>query len=99
MKPESTPALTEVAKLLQQTPALTLFVVGHTDMVGDHASNMRLSQDRAKAVVAALTGRFGVAASRLKPIGSGPYAPVASNATEEGRAKNRRVELVDATAR
>jgi OmpA-OmpF porin, OOP family len=99
VKPESTPALTEVSKLLKQVPTLTLFVVGHTDMVGDPASNMRLSQDRAAAVVAALTGQFKVPAARLRPMGCGPYAPVATNATEEGRAKNRRVELVDAAAR
>ncbi|MDE2183517.1 MAG: OmpA family protein [Alphaproteobacteria bacterium] len=95
VKPESDPTLAEIAKLLKQNPALKVFIVGHTDMVGDAASNVRLSQARAQAVIAALTGRYGVAAARLKPFGAGPYAPVASNKSEEGRAKNRRVELVD----
>ena len=56
---------------------------------------MKLSQARAAAVVAALTGQHGVAANRLGAYGVGPYTPVASNKTEEGRAKNRRVELVE----
>ena len=99
VKPESAPTLGEIAKLLQQRPQLTLFVVGHTDLTGDPASNLRLSQARAQAVIAALTSRHGIAASRLKPFGAGPYAPVASNGTEEGRAKNRRVELVESSAR
>jgi outer membrane protein OmpA-like peptidoglycan-associated protein len=57
-------------------------------------ANMKLSQDRAEAVVQTLVGKHGVAAARLKSFGNGPYAPVASNDSEEGRAKNRRVELV-----
>jgi len=99
VKPESASTLAEIAKLLQQKARLTLFVVGHTDLVGDPAANVRLSQARAQAVIAALTGRHGVAASRLKPFGAGPYSPVASNATEEGRAKNRRVELVESSSK
>lgn len=95
VKPESEAALKEIAKLMSQNPALKLRVVGHTDNVGDLAVNMKLSQARAAAVVAALTGRHGVAANRLDAFGAGPYAPVASNKTEEGRAKNRRVELVE----
>lgn len=94
VKPESKPALTEIAKLLAQTPALKLEVVGHTDMTGGLDSNMKLSQARAESVVKALTAEHGVAAGRLKPFGVGPLAPVASNDSEEGRAKNRRVELV-----
>lgn len=95
VKPESEPALTEVAKLLQQNPTLKLHVVGHTDNVGDLAMNMDLSRRRANAVVQALTTQHGVTGSRLRADGVGPYAPVASNKTEEGRAKNRRVELVE----
>jgi outer membrane protein OmpA-like peptidoglycan-associated protein len=94
VKPESTPALVEVAKLLAADPALKLWVVGHTDSVGAVDANMKLAQARAEAVVTALTTTHGVAASRLKAYGVGPLAPVASNAAEDGRAKNRRVELV-----
>jgi outer membrane protein OmpA-like peptidoglycan-associated protein len=99
LKPDSKPALDEIAKLLKQQPSLKILVVGHTDMVGDFASNIKLSQARAQSAVAALTGQYGIAASRLTAFGDGPCAPVATNKTEEGRAKNRRVELVDATAR
>ena len=94
LRPESTPALQEVAKLLAADPALKLWVVGHTDSVGAIDANLRLSQARAEAVVAALTSAHGVAPDRLKGYGVGPLAPVASNASEDGRAKNRRVELV-----
>ena len=99
LKPESEPALAEVAKLLKENPALKVFVVGHTDMVGDPAANMKLSQARAQAVVSALVAKHGIAAPRLTAFGAGPYAPVASNKTEEGRAKNRRVELVEFATR
>jgi OmpA-OmpF porin, OOP family len=94
VKPESDAALKEIAKLLQETPRLKLFVVGHTDNVGGLASNMDLSKRRADAVVSALTAKYGVAAARLVAQGAGPLAPVSSNDAEEGRAKNRRVELV-----
>lgn len=94
VKPESTPALQEVAKLLAGSPGLKLWVVGHTDAVGAVEANMKLAQARADAVVAALTTAHGVAPERLKGYGVGPLAPVASNAGEDGRAKNRRVELV-----
>jgi OmpA-OmpF porin, OOP family len=94
LKPESDAALKDIAKLLQQTAQLILFVVGHTDNVGSLASNMELSKRRADTVVAALITKYGVAAERLSAQGAGPIAPVSSNDTEEGRAKNRRVELV-----
>ena len=94
VKPESTPALEQVAKLLKDDAGLKLWVVGHTDSVGGVDDNLKLAQARAEAVVKVLTTTHGVAASRLKGYGSGPLAPVASNDTEEGRAKNRRVELV-----
>ncbi len=94
LKPESEAAIKEVAKLLSLDASLKLYVVGHTDNVGGLESNMKLSQDRAEAVMQALTKSHGVAASRLKAFGNGPYAPVASNDSEEGKAKNRRVELV-----
>ncbi|MBI5547937.1 MAG: OmpA family protein [Deltaproteobacteria bacterium] len=94
LKPESTPALEEVAKLLAADLALKLWVVGHTDSVGGADGNMELARARAEAVVTALTAKHGIAAARLKGYGVGPLAPVASNDAEDGRAKNRRVELV-----
>ena len=95
VKPESDDALKEIAKLLSQNAQLKLLVVGHTDSVGALASNMDLSKRRADAVVQVLTAKYGVAAARLTGQGAGPLAPVASNKSEEGRAKNRRVELVE----
>ena len=94
IKPESAQAIGEIAKLLQGDPGLKLYVVGHTDGTGGVESNLRLSQDRAQAVIQALVTGHGIAPARLRSFGNGPFAPVATNATEEGRAKNRRVELV-----
>ena len=94
VKPESGPTIDEITKLLKKNTGLTLYVVGHTDNVGNLESNLKLSADRADAVVKVLTGK-GIAASRLKPAGVGPYCPVASNRTDAGKAQNRRVELVD----
>jgi outer membrane protein OmpA-like peptidoglycan-associated protein len=94
LKPESAAALQEVVKLLQGDPKLKIYVVGHTDNVGQQAANVELSRQRAASVVKALNTQYGVAADRLQPFGAGPYAPVASNATEDGRTLNRRVELV-----
>jgi OmpA-OmpF porin, OOP family len=94
VKPESEQAIAEIAKLLKNDAGLKVFVVGHTDAVGSVDSNLKLSMDRADAVVQALIRNHGIAATRLRAYGSGPFAPVASNDTEEGKAKNRRVELV-----
>jgi len=94
IKPESAQAIGEIAKLLTADPSLKVFVVGHTDTVGGVDSNIKLSQDRAEAVLQALVRDHGIAPARLRASGCGPFAPVASNDTEEGRAKNRRVELV-----
>ena len=99
LKPESDPAIDEIVKLLSGNPALKVYIVGHTDMVGDTASNVKLSQARAQSVVSALVSKHGIAAGRLIAFGAGPYAPVASNKTDEGRAKNRRVELVEISTR
>ena len=94
VKPESKTALDEIAKLLGKNPTLKIFVVGHTDATGAADANIKLSQARAESVIRALTGRYGISPARLRGQGVGPFAPVASNDTEEGRAKNRRVELV-----
>lgn len=94
IKPESAQAIAEIAKLLKGQPALKLFVVGHTDNQGTVEGNIKLSQDRAEAVLKALTGEHGIAAARLRAHGCGQFAPVAANDSEEGRARNRRVELV-----
>jgi OmpA-OmpF porin, OOP family len=95
LKPESGAALMEIGKLLKATPELKIYVVGHTDMTADLATNVKLSQARAQSVVNALVSQQGIAAARLIAYGDGPYAPVATNKSEEGRAKNRRVELVE----
>lgn len=93
IKPESEPIIEQIVKLLKDNPDLKLSVEGHTDNVGDAKSNMKLSEDRAKSVVAALTNA-GTETSRLSAAGFGQDRPVADNRSEEGRAKNRRVELV-----
>lgn len=94
IKPESAQAVGEIAKLLKADGGLKLHVVGHTDAVGGVESNLKLSEARAAAVLQALVKDHGIAAARLRAFGNGPFAPVATNDTEEGRAKNRRVELV-----
>ena len=98
VKPDSEAALTEIAKLLGNRPELNVLVVGHTDSVGGFESNRTLSQKRADAIVAALVGKHGISAKRLFPIGVSFASPVATNSTEEGKAKNRRVELVEMPA-
>jgi len=94
IKPESAAAIAEIAKLLKSDPGLKIHVVGHTDNVGNVDSNIKLSQSRAEAVVQALVKNQGIAASRLRSFGCGQFAPVMTNDTDSGRAKNRRVELV-----
>lgn len=94
IKPESGATLAEIAKLLKSEPALKILVVGHTDTQGSFDYNRKLSQNRAESVVANLVGQ-GIAKERLFPVGVSFASPVASNASEQGRAKNRRVELVD----
>lgn len=94
IKPESAKAIEEVAKLLKTDATLKVYVVGHTDNVGGVDSNLKLSQERAEAVVQELVRTHSIAAARLKSHGCGLFAPVASNDSEDGRAKNRRVELV-----
>ena len=97
VKSESQPTISEIAKLLKNNPKLKLLIVGHTDNQGTFVYNKGLSQRRAKAVVKELVTKYGINADRLHPVGVSYAAPVASNATEDGRAKNRRVELVELT--
>jgi OmpA-OmpF porin, OOP family len=94
IKPESAQAVGEIAKLLKADPNLKIHVVGHTDNVGGVESNIALSKARAEAVTQALIRDHGIAATRMTAFGCGQFSPVASNDSEEGRAKNRRVELV-----
>jgi outer membrane protein OmpA-like peptidoglycan-associated protein len=95
LKAESRPQLEQIAKLLNDRPALNVLIVGHTDSSGSLEYNRTLSEQRASAVKAALTGEFRISDSRLTPVGVGMAAPVASNRDEAGRAKNRRVEIVE----
>lgn len=94
IKEESTPTLAVIAELLNKNPELLLYVVGHTDDTGSNRSNRELSQQRATAVVEALTNKHKIAAARLQAEGVGPYAPESNNTSEAGKQLNRRVELV-----
>jgi outer membrane protein OmpA-like peptidoglycan-associated protein len=94
IKPESKAQLDAMAKLLNTSPSLKVYVVGHTDNQGQFAHNAELSQKRAEAVVQALTSTYQVAPARLTAKGIASLSPVASNSDEAGRAQNRRVELV-----
>ena len=94
IRPESTPTLKEIGAMLKEHPELKLTIEGHTDNVGNAASNQTLSEKRAAAVRQHLVDVHGVAAERLQARGLGPTKPVAPNETAEGRQQNRRVELV-----
>jgi len=93
IKPESKPIISQIVEMMKSNPDLKLSVEGHTDNVGNPKSNQKLSEERAKAVVAAITAQ-GIDVKRLSSIGHGQDKPIADNNTEDGRAKNRRVELV-----
>jgi OmpA-OmpF porin, OOP family len=93
VKPTSDPTLAEIAKMMKESNRKVI-VVGHTDTQGGFDYNMDLSTRRAKAVADVLAKRYGIQQARLQAAGVGYLAPVASNASDEGRAKNRRVELV-----
>lgn len=95
MRADSAAQLEEIAKLLKASPALKVLVVGHSDGKGALDYNRELSQRRAQSIVKALVEQYAIAAERLTAVGVGMAAPVASNRSEEGRALNRRVELVD----
>jgi OmpA-OmpF porin, OOP family len=94
LKSESNQAVGEIAKLLKNDAGLKVYIVGHTDNVGTVDANKVLSEKRANAVVHALISDHGISVSRLMAFGNGPYAPVSTNETDEGKAKNRRVEIV-----
>jgi outer membrane protein OmpA-like peptidoglycan-associated protein len=94
IKPESAPTLTEMAKFLKANAGTNVFIVGHTDGQGALDRNQKLARDRAAAVAAALAATHGIPRERMAPDGVGPLAPVAANDNEQGRAKNRRVEMV-----
>jgi len=93
IKQESRPIIDQIVEMLNANQDLKISVEGHTDNVGNPKSNKTLSMERAKSVVAAITAK-GIDAKRLSSSGYGQDKPVADNKTEEGRAKNRRVELV-----
>lgn len=95
VKTDSKPALEEIAKLLKEDTGLKIYVVGHTDSVGAFDSNMNLSMARAEAVVDILVKEYGIDSGRLKAHGVGPLVPASTNQSEDGRAINRRVELVE----
>jgi outer membrane protein OmpA-like peptidoglycan-associated protein len=94
LRADSKPSLDEIAKLLRQNPKLNVYVVGHTDNQGVFAHNLELSQKRSESVVRSLTVDYKIGADRLTAKAAASIAPVATNDTEAGRARNRRVELV-----
>jgi outer membrane protein OmpA-like peptidoglycan-associated protein len=94
IRPDAKPQLAEMAKLLKANATLKVFIVGHTDNQGDFDSNVALSRRRAEAIVAALAHDYGIPPARMRAVGDANSAPLASNATEAGRARNRRVEMV-----
>ena len=93
IREESNPIIEQIVQMMKSNADLKIGVEGHTDNVGSPASNKTLSEARAKSVVSAIVGQ-GISADRLSPAGYGQEKPIADNNTEEGRAKNRRVELV-----
>jgi outer membrane protein OmpA-like peptidoglycan-associated protein len=94
IRPESSGTLKQIATMLNEHAELKLTIEGHTDNVGNAASNQSLSENRARAVKDALVSLYGVAAERLESVGFGDTKPAGANATPEGRQNNRRVELV-----
>jgi OOP family OmpA-OmpF porin len=93
IKPESRPIIEQIIQMLKANPDLMISIEGHTDNVGNPKSNMTLSNDRAKSVMAEIVAQ-GIDIKRLSAVGFGQDKPVADNSTEQGKAQNRRVELV-----
>ncbi len=94
LRPESDKVLKEIAQVMRQHPDWKLSVEGHTDNIGGDKSNLELSKHRAAAVVTALAADYGINPTRFSSDGFGASRPVETNDTVEGRARNRRVELV-----
>jgi OmpA-OmpF porin, OOP family len=95
IKPESKPQMEEMAKLLGANKAIKVFIVGHTDNQGSLETNVALSQKRGQAIADALVKDYKIEAKRMQARGVANFSPIASNAQDAGRAKNRRVELVE----
>jgi outer membrane protein OmpA-like peptidoglycan-associated protein len=93
IKTESLPIIEQLSEMLKQNPTLKISIEGHTDNVGGDEANQLLSESRAKSVLNALVSK-GIDVSRLKYKGWGQSKPIADNNTKEGRAKNRRVEIL-----
>ena len=93
IKPESMGEINRIVKLMTDNPDLRFSVEGHTDSTGNEASNQTLSEARSNAIVGKLV-ELGISADRLSASGKGQSSPIADNGTDEGRAKNRRVEFV-----
>jgi outer membrane protein OmpA-like peptidoglycan-associated protein len=99
IRPESEPVLREIADALRRNPRWSIRIEGHTDSIGGAAANLALSKRRAAAVKDALVKQYGISAARLTTDGFGATRPRESNATLQGRARNRRVELVRACSK
>lgn len=95
IKPESKAALDVIGKFLKDDPKLKVYIVGHTDSAGALDYNLNLSRQRAQAVVNALVKDYGIAADRLSAHGVGPLSPAKTNRSDQGKAENRRVEMVE----
>jgi outer membrane protein OmpA-like peptidoglycan-associated protein len=95
IKAESKPAIEVIGKFLKDAPSLKVFIVGHTDTAGSLDYNLKLSRQRAQAVVDALVKDHGIAAGRLSAHGIGPLSPAVTNRSEAGKGQNRRVEMVE----
>ena len=94
LKPESEPALKEIAEFLKQNQNLNIYVVAHTDISGRLDNNLVVSKNRATTIVNYLIKRYLISPERILAEGVGPLSPVASNLTQDGREKNNRIELV-----
>ncbi|MEL7118046.1 MAG: OmpA family protein [Bacteroidota bacterium] len=94
IKAESTETLQVMADYLKNNADKKFFVVGHTDNIGDYTTNLTLSTQRAESLLKELSEKYQINTVNLQAVGVGPVAPIATNQTEKGRAKNRRVELV-----
>ncbi|PKL85305.1 MAG: hypothetical protein CVV22_08555 [Ignavibacteriae bacterium HGW-Ignavibacteriae-1] len=94
IKPESEKAISSIATYLKENPGLNVYIVGHTDNVGSYDMNQKLSKSRGESVKNYLVTKYNILATRLTGDGVGPVCPVTTNETEEGKALNRRVEIV-----